>query len=249
MMNQYKEETSQIHAPAELIRKTKEAMREEELRLNSEEMQRNVVVQPKPSYRKIYKWALPVAAAIFCVILLNVGLLRFGRDMGGSTSASPTDTASGAASSSDNGMAMQFGAADIAEEMEGAAEEPIDKDGSKYDTTVGAAAVSAESVYEDAEYEETGNSYIESIYGSALWLEEVEEVPSAYFYTNTDTESIIIHGVVLYVAQDLDDTWIAYVEIEGQKYVVCGELTEEDISWEDFAEEAYKLLEDKGRIE
>lgn len=270
-MDQYNKETSQIHAPADLIRRTKEAVRAEEQRIARERQQPNAVAQPKHSYGKVYKWALPVAAAAVCVILLNVSGLMFGRSKGGSWSGSSMDIASETAPSSDNGMEMQFGPAAIAGDMADATQGPIDK-GSNVDTAVtmeeameeaaaadeayesedydggqsAGAMASVESVYDDAEYEEAENSYIESIYGSALWLEEVEEVPS--FYTDTDTESIIIHGAALYVAQDSDDTWIAYVEIDGQKYAVCGELTEEDISREEFAEEAYKLLEDKGKI-
>ena len=193
MMNQYKQETSQIHAPAELIRKTKEAMREEEQRLNREGKQKNVIVQPKHSYGKVYKWALPVAAAAaFCVMLFSVSIMRFGSGSGSSKSNSSMDMASGAAGPND--MGLQFGTADIAEEMEAAAEEPIDKSGSKYDMAAGAATESAtDNGYagggydgaqyadatatsennEDAAYE---NSYIDSLYGnSAMMTNDVQK--------------------------------------------------------------------------
>ena len=39
MIDQYKNETSQIHAPADLILKTKQAVREEEMRLEREKAQ------------------------------------------------------------------------------------------------------------------------------------------------------------------------------------------------------------------
>lgn len=268
VMDQYHKETSQIHAPADLIRRTKEAVRAEEQRIAREKQQQNAVVQPKHSYGKVYKWALPVAAAAVCVILLNVSGLLFGRSKGGSWSGSSMDMAMETAPSNDSSMGIQAGAADTAGEIAEAAQEPVNKGSSNVNTAVtmedavaaadeeyenedydggqsAGAAVSSEAendMYDTAESVEAENSYIKSIYGSDLWLEEVDKVPS--FYTDTDTECIIIHGVELYVAQELDDTWIAYVEIDEQKYVVCGELTEEDISREEFADEAYKLLED-----
>ena len=279
MMNQYNKETSQIHAPADLIRRTKEAVREEEQRIAREKLQSvasdrvqsDRVVQSKRSYAKVYRWALPVAAAALCLIMLNVGVMRLGGGMSKMQSDTSMDMASGAASDSgsgDNGMGMQFGVAGMYEE---AAEEPVGKSGAAFDTATGiveqsaaaddasedavydggqvaesaASAASEESgSYQDSEYEEAENSYIESIYGRDLWIEEVEEVPSAYFYANTDTESIIIDGTVLYVAQDSDDTWIAYVKIGGHKYVVRGELTEDDLTLEEFAQKAYELLTD-----
>lgn len=278
-MERYNRETSQIHAPADLIRRTKEAVREEEQRLESarsQQTQQSAAVQPQHSYGKVYRWALPVAAAAVCLILLNVSGIMFGRNMSKSQLKLAADTASGAAPASDSDMGVQAETTDWAESA-AAADESMNETDSNFDMAeaetatdaapaesyakVQSADAGAAEGYEkgqsadaaptedaarsDAAYENgMEDSYIESIYGSDLWIEEVEEVLSAYFYANTDTKSIIIDGVVLYVAQDLDDTWIAYVEIDGQKYVVRGELTEEDMSPEEFAEKAYKLLED-----
>lgn len=261
-MEQYNRETSQIHAPADLIRRTKEAVREEEQRPERQRSQQSAAVRPKHSYGKVYRWALPAAAAALCLILLNVSGIMFGRSISKSRLESAADTASGAAPTSDSGTGVQSAAADWLESA-AAADEPINEADSNFDMAEAetAAEAASDEGYKKAEFAdavpaedaarseaayENGmeDSYIESIYGSNLWLEEVEEVPSVYYYANTDTESIIIDSVVLYVAPDLDDTWIAYVEIDGQKYVVRGELTEEDISREEFAEEAYKLLED-----
>ena len=273
-MKEYNRETSQIHAPADLIRRTKEAVREEEQRLERQQLQQSAAAQPQHSYGKVYRWALPVAAAAVCLILLNASGIMFGRSMSKSQLKLAADTASGAAPASDSDMGMQSETTDWAESA-AAADEPMDEVNSNFDMAeaetatdaapaesyakVQSADAGAAEGYEkghsadaaptedaarsDAAYENgMEDSYIESIYGSNLWIEEVEEVPSAYFYANTDTESIIIDGVVLYVAQDLDDTWIAYVEIDGQKYVVRGELTEEDMSPEEFARAAYEEL-------
>ena len=275
-MKEYNRETSQIHAPADLIRRTKEAVREEEQRLERQRLQQSVAVQPKHSYGKVYRWALPVAAAAVCLILLNVSGMILGRGISKSQLESAADTASGAAPASDSDTGMRSETTDWAESA-AVADEPIEEEDRNFDMAeaetatdavpaenyakVQSADAGAAEGYEkdqsadaapaedaarsDAAYENgMEDSYIKSIYGRDLWIEEVEEVPSAYFYANTDTESIIINGTVLYVAQDLDDTWIAYVKIDGQKYVVRGELTEEDISSEEFAEKAYKLLED-----
>lgn len=274
-MERYNRETSQIHAPADLIRRTKEAVREEEQRLERQQLQQSAAAQPKHSYGKVYRWALPVAAAAVCLILLNVSGIMFGRSMSKSQIKLAADTASGAAPASDSDMGMQSETTDWAESAV-VADESIEEEDRSFDMAEAETATDAapaesyakvqsadagaaedydkvqsadaapteEAASSGAAYENgMEDSYIESIYGRDLWIEEVEEVPSAYFYANTDTESIIIDGVALYVAQDLDDTWIAYAEIDGQKYVVRGELTEEDISSEEFAEKAYKLLE------
>lgn len=282
-MEQYNRETSQIQAPADLIRRTKEAVREEEQRLEKERSQQSVTTQPKHSYGKAYRWALPVAAAAVCLILLNVSGIMFGRSMSKSQLKLAADTASGAAPASDSDMGMQSETTDWAESA-AAADEPIDEMNSNFDMaeaetateavpaegfdkaaqsankTSSAEAVPTEDYAEDqsadaapmedaassgAAYENGIEESYKSIQERDLWIEEVEEVPSAYFYSNIDTESIIIDGIVLYVAQDLNDTWIAYVKIDGQKYVVRGELTEEDISREEFAQTAYEKLAEK----
>lgn len=269
MMDQYKNETSQIHAPADLIRRTKEAVREEEQRILRETMQPESVAKPKRSYAKVYRWALPVvAAAAVCLVVFNLSVMRFGRSMNESATSTPMDTASGAADS--GGMEFQLGALDTAEDA-AAADEPINKgEGSIMDMTQGAAAETAvaeaaeeyaednsdadgyaeasasaeDNGYSDSAYEETEkkqeNSYIDSIYGSRLWIEKVDEAPS--FYEGRGTEHITVHGVNIYVAQDTDGTWIAYARKSAQRYLISGELTENDIDREAFAKEAYELL-------
>ena len=263
-MDQYNKETSQIHAPADLIRRTKEAVRQEEQRIAGERVQQVTAVKPRHSYAKVYKWALPVAAAAVCVILLNVSGLMFGRSMTGAGTGSAMDMTagiannagmmSGAAQSNDADMMsdaaesveaeMQYEDIDMAESVADATEEEsVDKGSSISGMRTEVTAEAADGGYENANSagEAAADSYIDSIYGSGLWIEEADETPS--FYGASGTERITIDGVVLYAAWDLDDTWIAYVEIDGQKYVVRGELTEKDITCEEFAAEAYKLLE------
>lgn len=270
MMNQYNEETAQIHAPADLIRRTKEAVREEEQRIMREQLQQNTVLQAKRSYVKMYRWALPVAAAIFCVIILNVGLLRPEKGMSGATTDSSMDTASGGVELND--MELQFGTTAIYEEAAEAAEEPMDKsdaygmsggaatDAGASVTTDTSASVTSDTAsdagddgYEDAAGKDTNgitmseeaeeeqeNGYIDSIYNNDLWIEKVNKAPS--FYHDSDTQYIDIHGFRIYIALDTDDTWIGYTRKNGQRYLISGEYTEEDMSREEFAQKAYELL-------
>lgn len=87
MMNQYKNETAQIHAPQALIEKTKAAVREEEARIRKG--QTSQIPAPVPqvtyvdyaAYQKKYswrKWSYPLTAAAAVVILLSVSLAMKG---------------------------------------------------------------------------------------------------------------------------------------------------------------------------
>lgn len=117
MMDQYKEqykkETEQIHAPADLIARTKAAVREEEAKLQrerSEQTMRLTGQGVKPAARK---WAYLLSAAAAVIVLVSVSLmmrgLRFDKlssespayemaaaDSGGEESA-PEEAAAGAA--------------------------------------------------------------------------------------------------------------------------------------------------------
>lgn len=265
---QYNRETSQIHAPADLIRRTKEAVREEEQRIARERLQQNIVVQTTHSYGKVYKWALPVAAAAVCLILLNVSGIMFGRSMSKtqSESASPTNMDSGAASASDSDMGVQAETTDWAESA-AAADEPIEEVDSNfdmakaetvteaiptegYDKAQSADAAAAEDAASSSAAYENGmeDSYIKSIYGSDLWIEEVESTPA--FCDNADTECVTIQGVELYVGKDYDGAWIAYAETDAGQYIISTELTEDEISRDEFAGEAYEMLVGKtGNVE
>ena len=257
-MERYNRETSQIHAPADLIRRTKEAVREEEQRLERERSQQSVTAQPKHSYGKVYRWALPVAAAAVCLILLNVSGIMFRRSISKSQLESAADTASGTAPTSDSDMGALSGAADWSESA-AAADEAIDEDGSNFDIMeaetieqavptedYGKAQLADEASAEKAESSgaayENGmeDSYIESIYGSDLWIEEVEATPA--FYDDSDTKRITIQGVGLYVGKDYDGAWIAYAETDAGKYIISTELTEEEISRDEFTQQAYEVL-------
>lgn len=122
MMDQYMKETSQIHAPADLIRRTKQAVREEELRIERESgrtdsaapvlecanagapggwggAQQQTVRRSGINTGKIYRWALPAAAAAMVLVLVNVVPAMVGNRAGKGLSGSPMNmTASDTAS-------------------------------------------------------------------------------------------------------------------------------------------------------
>lgn len=126
---QYKKETEQIHAPAELIAKTKAAMREEEARIH-----RELALQDTGAGRKgvsargfsIRKWAYPLTAAAALLILVSVSAMMRGLKSGDmSMSGAPaSDTAMESESSAmsgadlDGGMAAAGAAMDMAEGAE-----------------------------------------------------------------------------------------------------------------------------------
>lgn len=94
---QYKKETEEIHAPADLIAKTKAAVREEEVRIQRERASQTagLGMQAVPAVRRAVnrgaatrKWAYPltIAAAIF--ILVSVSLMMRGLGKSGSDTAS-----------------------------------------------------------------------------------------------------------------------------------------------------------------
>lgn len=89
MKDQYRKETSQIHAPADLIQKTKQAMEQEEQRLKAVEERKvgsdgTAITESEAITKKakknsftqqIYKWTLPLTAAAAILILISVSLV------------------------------------------------------------------------------------------------------------------------------------------------------------------------------
>lgn len=110
---QYREETAQVHAPTDLIERTKAAVRVEEERLMRERMAQSGMHQPKMTepgvtyvdYAKygrkfsLRKWTYPLTAAAALLILLSVSLTMRGLKSG-NMAAPAADTAySGSAES------------------------------------------------------------------------------------------------------------------------------------------------------
>lgn len=100
MMNQYQNETAQIHAPAALIAKTKAAVRQEEERISREQGSQIPVSVPQVSYEdyvsyhhnkkhSVRKWTYPLSVAAAVVILLSVSMAMKGILPGGYTGNGP----------------------------------------------------------------------------------------------------------------------------------------------------------------
>lgn len=266
MMDQYKQETSQIHAPADLIRQTKEAMQREELRLQ----------QAQPADRpfgihsgRIYRWALPAAAAAMVLLLINVTSSIVGNRF----SKSASDNAPMAAAIDD---AAAYEMAEAAEEeslddidMTVAEQKHFegvmaDKSADLYENTNAGAAydngadmTAAEDSYkeESAEAAEGEDESIQKeaadgvvtnsedgisgdIYAVDLSVTEVAKAPA--FVDDEDTECIMVHGIRVYVARESSDQWSAYARVNQVNYVVTGSGNITDA--EDYAVQVYERL-------
>lgn len=141
---QYKKETEQIHAPAELIARTKAAMREEEARIRREFALQGAGTESRGmsaaassamvpvndrSHAKgfnIRKWAYPLTAAAALFILVSVSLMMRGlksgdmaMDMGASETSGGADL--------DGGMMAAGAAMDFEGTAETAEDAPADK--------------------------------------------------------------------------------------------------------------------------
>ena len=79
VMDRYQKETGQIHAPADLIRRTKEAVRTEEQRLASKDAVHEAAEGAGRSRSKANRMAFPLtAAAALCIALLGISVIGIG---------------------------------------------------------------------------------------------------------------------------------------------------------------------------
>lgn len=244
MMDQYKKETSQIHAPADLIQRTKLAVEEEEKRIQST-VENKADRYPRSPYRQVYRWALPVAAAMFLLVAsMAVPMVQkrfsssgFDTDAGGA--ALPTEGEAGGADTD-----MQFADGSMSE---GGMESVQEHDEVDTDQTgqVAAPNMEAEKLSEDMadamseEIDADENKDFESERNS-LTVTEVEEAP--VFYADPDTERIPVEGEIFYVTKDWYGSMAAYVETEEGHYVFVGGNKDKMIEQNEFAIKAYELL-------
>lgn len=262
MMNQYKEETSQIHAPADLIQRTKQAVRKEERRI--EQLNGYADKSRRQSYKKVYKWALPVAAAVLFVVLMNVSSMMVGRKFSSSQSDEPMEMTSEMADDTEE-PAYDFAAAGAIEEeaavddMDGGIDKAFAENGfaeesaAVADESVAASEEEASDLYEESsaaeapaaskEYDSVEDALKESDLSDdsveELIIQEVNAKPE--FCDNKSTQCIDSHGLQFYVARERGNQWKAYVCVDETGYVITG--SRQGISdREAFAEKAYELL-------
>lgn len=269
-MDQYKEqynnETEQIHAPAELIARTKAAMREEEMRIR----------QKSAKGINVRKWAYPLTAAAALLILMSVSMMMKGLKLGDmSMSGAPAnDMAMESATTDmsdggdlDGGMAAgaamdSEGAVEIAEEaftdemaeaeaapaetpaavaeaedmFAPAAEVPSDKSESKE-----AARDESQRKLDNAEESRTAAPADNGAQSGGAAVEDItieKVVNEPDFCRRPDTKAHTFEGEVFQVTEE-GDGWAAYVETkDGNKYVIRGEA--EDL--ETFLEMGYRKL-------
>lgn len=111
--DQYKKETEQIHAPADLIARTKAAVREEEARIQAERaaqtaglagqvakratQQQAYTMQKKHSWgAAARKWAYPLSAVAAIIVLVSVSMMMRGLDKSNLDSEAPYESAAAA---------------------------------------------------------------------------------------------------------------------------------------------------------
>ncbi len=254
MKDQYRKETSQIHAPADLIQKTKQAMEQEEQRLKAVEERKvgsygTAITESEAITKKakknsfiqqIYKWTLPLTAAAAILILISVSLVM--KSVKSDSSASDMMAESEYAKD----MGMQLSEADIEEdyamaedaaypeEMENAESEAAEES----ETSAGYQDMEAKKdTAETADVMNGGEAYEQE---SELEITGVEEEPD--FYDSPETESYLYRNLLFWLIQD-NEGWTAYVSVQGDKYVISGAIADR----EKFVERAYELLKEKNK--
>lgn len=106
--NQYKEETSQIYAPAALLERTRLAVAEEEEKLQAEkvrdEQSRTGRTDHHRNYGRRYRWALSAAAAVILLFAVHRSALLWGTGAGKSSMDSASGMAASGGSEGDGSM-------------------------------------------------------------------------------------------------------------------------------------------------
>ena len=176
MIDQYKNETAQIHAPAALIEKTKAAVRVEEARIGREQVSQNpmpvsgVTSADYAAYQKKYfrhKWTYALTAAAAVVLLLSVSLAMRGslsdRFIGGRTTADGAMMAEEAPADEDGTSA------EMMEETESGAA----------DSTAGEMSGGIQDSTADAAPEDMGNSMVSEDTAGAVSESAAEKMERA----------------------------------------------------------------------
>lgn len=256
---QYKKETEQIHAPADLVARTKAAVREEEARVQRERaaqgaasgMQEISAVQKKRGLdATARKWAYPLTAAAAILVLVSVSMMMRGLEKSGADSASYESGADSGAAESVAEEAFEEAVPEAAFVSEEAPEEKTDVTSDQEAATAGGAesaadetergATSEESISELEETEDAMSPEQEKKFADSaaesVTIKRVRNKPA--FVNRADTELQTYEDMVFQVVQD-GDGWIAYVESDdGGGYVIRGEAE----TMESFLEAGYQRI-------
>lgn len=270
-MNPYKEqyhkETEQIHAPAELIARTKAAMREEEARIRGEfavqaagpEMAETLVMPGERSRgMNARKWAYPLTVAAALLILVSVSMMMRGLKSEEMASGSPAyeeaavETESAEMSGGedwDGGMAEAGAAMESAESAasdttafsKGSGDVPVEKSEAVEQNEQQRKLNDArESLADDAASpaENETQSGVTEADTEKITIEKVIRRPD--FCGQPDTETRVFEGETFQIAKE-ENGWAAYVETEDKdKYVIRGEAPD----LETFLETGYRKLQE-----
>ncbi len=259
--NSYQKETSQIHAPADLILKTKQAVAQEEKRLEQ---------NPRPKiapYLSISKWIVPMTAVAALVLIFHISKVQFSRSSADSAGgineeasaeyeAAPAEeempkaadeTAQDGEGSTAGGIAESESVEDFAEDRLSAASDKTSGSMAEEenDDRESAPADASADAIESSEIEQKKLAEGErAVSGQGVTIEEVKSIPM--FYRASETERVESHGIFFYIAEkdsaDAEaagiDGWRAYAEYSGKKYVIAGSAVDQ----EEFLAKAYELL-------
>lgn len=250
----YQEETSQIHAPVDLVLETKRAVAEEERRRQ----------------RKSWGWLMPITGVAALVFIFNISKMQF--------SHLYADLAGGSSGAS----SAEYEVAEVApakEEMDKAMDGAFQNEGEitagsiaedEYREESATAETGGEETKEDffADHEASADLYDglreneEAKQKSVKRAEQelaaqkmtiVEAAKEPDFYRTSDTESTMYCGLLFYITTDSfsdieavsPDGWKAYVEYGPKKYIITGGAQDQ----EEFLEKAYGLLLETGQNE
>lgn len=250
MMNQYKNETAQIHAPQALIEKTKAAVREEEARIRREQTSQIPASAPQAAYmdyaayQKKYswrKWSYPLTAAAAVVILLSVSLAMKGvwtDRFRGNRTASDGAMPAAETPAADAGEMSGAAAGSVVEEMESADAEAGEMSGAVTDSMAEDMERPAGAVMDvaPAEVENSGGAMTEEAPDKMDDSESAAAEAPAADYTEEETQRDMMQdsGAEKKEMKPFRSAKGGYVEIEAveEKPAFYDDPAAEDIVYE-----------------
>lgn len=165
MIEQYDKEMSQVHAPAELIQRTKAAMHQEEERIQTIDQEKDRTTKKKSRKRQVWTLVVVAAAAILVLAVLPVVLL-------------------GSRSAADTKMPVRAGRAEPATSLLPQENSPIPRLSSAESLEEGVLTEVSEmpAEFEDVEPVEWGQAKVWALAGKEGWKAYIESAKGTYLY-------------------------------------------------------------------